>query len=100
MAKRIIWSKRAKEDKRSILNYWLKRNTSNVYPKRLNTLLKIAIKTISESTIPRKKTDYGDAYVKIVKDYFIIYDEDPTTIFILNIWDSRQDPEKLKEFLE
>jgi len=100
MAKRIIWSKRAKEEKKSILYYWLKRNKSNVYSKKLNKLLKIAVKTISESTIPRKRTDHGDAFVKIVKDYLIIYDEDPTTIFILSIWDSRQDPEKLKQFLE
>ena len=43
MAKKIIWSANAKADKIEILNYWLDRNKSNTYSKKLNLLLKEAI---------------------------------------------------------
>jgi len=96
MVKLIIWTARAKQEKKDILKYWLKRNKSNVYPKKLNILLKLEVKSIANKTIPRKKTDYGDAFVKIVRDYLIIFEEDNSIIYILSIWDTRQDPKKLK----
>jgi toxin YoeB len=100
MAKRIIWSARAKDEKTAILKFWRKKNKSNVYPKKLNRFLKDAVKGLAESPIPRKKTDYGDAYVKIVRDYLIIFEEDNSTIYILSVWDTRQDPTKLRKLLE
>ena len=100
MAKRIIWSARAKQDKKEILRYWLNRNKSNVYPKKLNTLLKIKVKSLADSSIPRKRTDHGNAFIKIVRDYFIIFEEDDSTIYILAIWDSRQNPDKLNKMLD
>jgi len=100
MAKRIVWSIKAKDEKKEILKFWRKKNKSNVYPKKLNRLLKLAVKSLADSTIPRKKTDYGDAFVKIVRDYLIVFEEDNTTIYILSIWDTRQDPEKLRRKLE
>ena len=95
MAKRVIWSKRAKEDKKAILTYWLKRNKSNVYPKKLNGLFKEAINWLAENPIARRHTDYDRVFMKIVRDYEILFEEDEKTIFILTIWDTRQNPEKL-----
>lgn len=99
MAKRIIWSARAKGEKKEILNYWFNRNKSKVYPKKLNSLLRVAVKSLAESPFPRKKTDLGYAFVKIVRDYLIIFEEDDSTIYILGIIDTRQDPNKLKDLL-
>ena len=99
MAKRIIWSARARDNKKEVLKYWFKRNKSKVYPKKLNDLLKMAVKSLADSPIPRKKTDFGNAYVKIVRDYLIFFEEDDSTIYILSIWDTRQDPKKLKDLL-
>jgi len=100
MAKRIVWSVKAKDDKKEILKFWRNKNKSSVYPKKLNQLLKVAVKSLAESKIPRKKTNYGNAFVKIVRDYLIIFEEDNTTIYILSIWDTRQDPEKLRQKME
>jgi len=100
MVKQIIWSKRAKEDKRDILKYWLRRNKSNVYPIKLNKLLKETVFWIVENPSVRRKTDYQGIFVKIVKDYQIIFEENETTIFILTIWDSRQNPEKLLKIID
>lgn len=100
MAKQIIWSNRAKNDKRNILKYWKKRNKSNVYPKKLNKIFKEAIISISESPFSGKKSEYGNVMVKIVRDYKIFYDEDGNTISILTIWDTRQNPVKIRNILK
>jgi toxin YoeB len=42
-----------------------------------------------------KPTNDKSARIKIVKDYLIIYQETVTKIFILTIWDSRQNPDKI-----
>jgi toxin YoeB len=42
-----------------------------------------------------KKTDVPNIRVKIAKDYFIVYEILKDKIFILRIWDTRRDPEKL-----
>ena len=36
MVKQIIWSRLAHNDRLNILNYWIKRNRSTIYIKRLN----------------------------------------------------------------
>lgn len=48
MAKQIVWFARAKEEKRNILRYWLERNQSNVYRRKLNQLLKMAVKSLAD----------------------------------------------------
>ncbi|WP_341226952.1 type II toxin-antitoxin system RelE/ParE family toxin [uncultured Arcticibacterium sp.] len=100
MAKRIIWSKRAKEDRSSILRYWLNRNKSNAYPRKLNKLFSESVRWLSESPFGRRRTDYLETNVKIVRDYKIIFEEDETTIFILTIWDTRQNPERLSSIIK
>ncbi|HOY12649.1 MAG TPA: type II toxin-antitoxin system RelE/ParE family toxin [Saprospiraceae bacterium] len=99
MVKQIIWSKKAKEDKTEILRYWLNRNKSNVYPKKLNDLIKEAILWIVENPFVRRSTDYEGVYVKQVRDYFILFEETESTIYILTIWDTRQDPKKIEDII-
>ncbi len=99
MARQVIWSLRAQNDKREILGYWKQRNKSNTYSKKLNELFKESIKIILDFPQIGKVTDDTKARIKIVRDYLIIYEETETQIFILTIWDSRQDPEKLKKIL-
>ena len=100
MAKQVIWSLRAQNDKKEILDYWRQRNKSNTYSKKLNELFKESIRIILDFPQIGKVTDDTKARIKIVRDYLIIYEETETQIFILTIWDSRQDPEKLKKILE
>ena len=99
MAKQIIWSLRAQQDKREILNYWRQRNKSNAYSKKLNELFKEAVKIITNFPQIGRVTDDAAARIKIVRDYLIIYEETDTNIFILTVWDSRQNPEDLEKIL-
>ncbi len=100
MVKQVVWTLRARDDRKEILSYWRVRNKSNVYSKKLNLLLKEAIKLICEFPQIGKQTDDKDVRVKIVKDYLILYEQSETTIYILTIWDSRQRPEKLENILK
>lgn len=100
MARKVIWSERALSDRREILTYWKNRNKSSRYSKKLNGLFRSAIQLIREHPLIGKCTNDNQARVKIVRDYLLIYDIAETAIHILLIWDTRQDPEKLKEALK
>jgi toxin YoeB len=96
MAKQVIWSIQARQDRQDILEYWHARNQSKTYPRKLNKLIKEAVKILAEYPIPRRLTDYQNVYVKIIKDYKIFFSENEKTVFIIAIWDTRQSPDKLK----
>ena len=100
MAKQVVWSPRAQKGRKEILEYWRLRNKSNTYSKKLNQLFKESVKIITDFPQIGKSTDDTNTRLKIVRDYLIIYEETETQIFILTIWDSRQDPDKLKKILE
>jgi len=98
--KKIIWSIRAQQDRLEILDYWIKRNKSTVYSEKLFKLFKEATSLISEHPEIGKPTDISGIRIKIVRDYLMIYQEQATQIDILLIWDSRQDPKKLRKLIK
>ena len=100
MAKHVVWTQRAQADRRQILKYWLDRNKSSIYCIKLNYLFKQVVKLISNYPQIGKPTSDANARIKVVKDYLVIYQETETTISILTIWDTRQNPEKLKHILK
>lgn len=48
MAKKIIWSLTAQIDRKEILSYWIDRNKSSAYSKKLNLLFNDAAKIIAK----------------------------------------------------
>jgi len=54
------------------------------------------IKSILETPSIGRKTNVENIKRIIARDYFLIYDENETTLTILRIWDSRQDSNNLK----
>ena len=69
MAKRIIWSQRAQDDRKKILEYWIRRNKSNTYSKKLDKGFREALNLISKYPRIGKQTDDKKARIKILKDY-------------------------------
>jgi toxin YoeB len=97
MARRkIVWSLQAKNNRVQILEYWIEHNNSSEYSRKLNTLFKQAAELISEYPSIGKLSGDKQARIKIVRDYWIVYDVSDSMIFILAIFDSRQNPIKLK----
>ncbi len=95
MAKKLIWSKQALQDRKDILDYWINRNKSKTYSIRLNNLFIDAIKIIAEHPNIGIATDFENVKGKLVKDYYIFYQENQHVIHILTIWDCRQSPDKI-----
>jgi addiction module RelE/StbE family toxin len=95
MARKIIWSNRAREDRKAILSYWNNRNKSNVYSKKLNWLFKETISFLSEHPQIGRKTILENIHVKVVRDYLIIYEVTEFEIVIHTIWDGRRNPSEL-----
>lgn len=96
MVRKISWSDNSKEDLFSILEYWLKRNGNNVYPRKI-------FKRISKTTnllkyYPEIGMVYNELNVRfLVKDTFqIFYDFTDTEVHILHVWDTRRDKSNLK----
>ena len=100
MAKKIVWSAKAQNDRKEILQYWKKRNNSTTYSQKLNFLFKNAANLISKFPKIGKLTGYKDTRIKIVRDYLMVYKEYDTQISIITIWDGRQDPLKLERILQ
>jgi plasmid stabilization system protein ParE len=96
MAKRIAWTHRAQRERREILAYWIERNKSTSYSKKLNETFKNWVVLLSKRPWVGRKTDIEHVRVKIVKDYLIFYEVIDDTLYVLSIWDSRQNPDKLE----
>lgn len=99
MAKKIIWSPRAKKDRWEILEYWHNRNRSKNYSRKLFRKFQEAVQQIASHPEIGKITSFEKIRSFIVQDYLIIYEEFPDHILILVIWHSRQDPNKLEKIL-
>ncbi len=99
MAKQIIWSLQAQEDRKQILSYWNNRNQSTSYSKKLHQLFKEAVKLVSQFPQIGRRTDENNIRIKLVKDYLVVYEEDQNNIYILKIWDGRRNPEKFNKLL-
>jgi len=99
MVKRIIWTSQAEEIFSGILLFYVRRNGSKTYSKKLNSEVKKLIIILSNHPFLGKKTGITNTRVLIKGRYKIFYKIYPEELVILLFWDSRQNPEKLSEFL-
>lgn len=96
MARQIIWTDEAQQDRRHIFSYWNKRIKSNGYSKKLNKQFKDSLLILCDFPFIGRPTQKLDVRSKIVRDYIIIYEISHMEIIVLRIWDTRQNPNKLK----
>jgi addiction module RelE/StbE family toxin len=94
MARQIIWTNRAQQERKEILHFWKERNQSNTYSCKLNELIKDSLQIICKFPFIGKPTTKENIRVKILKDYLIIYQVTAIEIIVLSVWDNRQSPEK------
>ena len=100
MAKKIVWTAKAQNDRKEILLYWKERNKSLAFSKKLNQLFNDSTNSISKFPKIGKLTGYKNTRVKIVREYLMVYKEFDSFISILTIWDGRQNPLKLVKILQ
>lgn len=95
MAKRIIWSRRAKEERKEILEYWAKKTGDKVYSKKLSETFSKKVKYISRYNYLGTKTEIENVRAAVCGNYIIFYEIEDKTIQILSVWDGRRNPDDL-----
>ncbi|MFN2261332.1 MAG: type II toxin-antitoxin system RelE/ParE family toxin [Psychroflexus sp.] len=100
MAKRnVVWTKTADIQFTGILEYWVKRNKSNSYSKKLIRLVSKRTELIAKNPFVYKSTDFKDIRVASLSNFSIYYKTTNKEIIISAFWDDRQDPKKLLKIL-
>lgn len=101
MVKRnVIWTRTADLQFVGILEYWVNRNKSNTYSKKLLKLVSERTKQIAEQPFIFKATDFSDTRVASLGNFSIFYKFNDKEIIITAFWDNRQNPKKLLEILQ
>jgi plasmid stabilization system protein ParE len=93
---KIVWSRRALEDRKRIFSYWNERNKSPLFSNKLNLLFKQTLSLVSKYPYLGKQTDFGQVRVKFVRNYCIFYILTNEHLVVLSIWDSYQNPKNIK----
>ena len=100
MAKRsIVWTKTANFQLHEVLKYWVIRNKSSRYSKKLLKAVTKRVLQISETPYIYKLTDYNDVRVSSMGDFSIFYKATDKQIIIMSFWDNRQDSKKILKLL-
>ena len=94
MAKfKVEWSIEARLDLLNILDYYIDRNKSVSFSKKLNSKINKSIKLISSNPLIGLQSEFETVRALITGDYQIIYEILDKSILIVMIWDCRRDPE-------
>ena len=98
MALNIEWSERALLHLEEILNYWENRNKSKAYSLKLYSWIQTSLELLALHPASGKRTENIRLHKKIIKDYYLYYTFDSTTLTVIGIIDMRRDPEYLRKF--
>jgi toxin YoeB len=98
MAKRVVWTATAKKARREILEYWIARNGSKTYSRKLSLLFRRKIDLLGTQHYLGKPTDFPGVRATLVEYFTIFYKVKVTEedIIIVGIWDNRRNPDDLR----
>lgn len=96
MAKKIIWTNKAKRELIDILKYWVERNQSKTFSIKLNNLITEQLQLIAEFPESGKRTDIPNVSLKIIHKYLLYYEMTDEKIYILTIRHGSKNPKTLK----
>jgi len=89
---KIEWSIEARLDVVDILDFYIKRNGSSTYSRKVYKRINHNIQLIAKNPHIGVKTDDPDVRALITGDYQIIYEIIEKGILIDMVWDSRRNP--------
>jgi plasmid stabilization system protein ParE len=94
--KKIIWSSQAEIEFVKILEFFNERNKSFTYSRKLANQFKAALKQVSEKPEIGLQTQAENIRGIISGNYILFYHLGSQEIMVLKVWDSRQNPERVK----
>ncbi len=93
--RKIVWTENAIKSRKNLFKYWNSRNKSTLYSKKLNAQFLLALELISKYPKIAISSEIKDIRLKIVSNYYLIYQLTESTIIVLDIWDTRQNPQEI-----
>ncbi len=100
MVKRTVkWTRTADIQYVGVLEYWVKRNKSNRYSKKLIQEITKLTNQIVANPLAFKSVGFNDNRLAQLRHYSVIYQITDREIIVTAFWDNRQDPKKLVEIL-
>lgn len=99
MAKRIIWTQTAQQERKKILEFWIIHNKSKTYSRKLSKQFKERTAYLSEYNYTGKVTDFKDVRVTLIAHFSIFYKIKTNEIIIVGLWDNRRNPDDLQKNL-
>lgn len=94
--KKIIWSSAAETELVKILEYFNERNQSFTYSRKLYNQFQADLKKISVKSELGLRTQSENTRGIISGNYILFYHIGSQEITVLKVWDSRQNPERIK----
>ena len=92
-ARKIIWTPIARKTRNLIFIYWNTRNKSKVYSRKLNGSFTEAIERIAFYPEASISTNNENIRAILIKDYYLIFEITDFSITVLDLWDTRQNPQ-------
>jgi len=97
VARKIIWSKEARDQYQEIVEYWNTRNNSTTYTNRIHHNLLKSLSLISKFPMLGKPTTLPPVRAKVFMENFtIFYETTSDDVMVLSFWDNRRDPDTNK----
>jgi plasmid stabilization system protein ParE len=94
----IKWNNNAEESLRQILEFYFIQNGSVEYSLKLHDEIIEGIDVLKKFPNAGKQINYKDIYELVFARNSVFYRIEQSTIFILLVWDNRQNPEKLSKY--
>lgn len=95
MAKKIIWSHKARIKLLAILEFYAERNGNKKYSAKLYKVLNKEIKLLIKNPDLGIQSSNKSIRGLVVMDYIIFYEANDSLIIIHVLWPTNQDPKKL-----
>ncbi len=96
MVKRdIIWTKTAEIQLIGILEFWIYKNKSKLYSRKLLKLVTNRTNQIAKTPFLFRETRFQNIRVASLGNFSIFYKVTDSKLIIMAFWDNRQDPKKL-----
>lgn len=97
---KVIWTIPAKKELRKIYDYYKKEASEKVAKSVKNKILKSTHQLMTFNRSAQKEellsSRQGDYRYLVVSNYKVIYKTELELIYVLDVFDTRQNPEKLK----
>ena len=95
---KIKWNDKAEESLRQILDFYFIQNGTAEYSLKLHDEISVGIEVLKRFPNSGKQINYKDIYELVFARNSVFYRIEQSTIFILLVWDNRQNPKKLSKY--